>query len=98
MTQLVDTADPVKAYLAAAEALVIAMSEGQIFINADIIGTMRTNGWPDIPGLRHMGSMLLRLRRRGYVEKTGVRSSRSRSHGGVTSEWRRTPLRGDPIE
>ncbi|WP_433759914.1 hypothetical protein [Nocardia sp. CA-135398] len=98
MSQPASTTDPAKAYLATAESVIIAMPEGQIFINADVLATMRADVWPELPEPRRMGSMLLRLQRRGYVEKIGERSTRARSHGGVTSEWRRTNRGHETLE
>ncbi|WP_327114065.1 hypothetical protein OHB12_33365 [Nocardia sp. NBC_01730] len=90
MTQSSNAFDHDERYLEVAAQLVIAMPAGKEFISADVLDVMRANGWPELSEPRRLGPMLLRLRHRGYVDKVGERSTRARSHGGVTSEWRRT--------
>lgn len=77
-------------YLEVAAQVIVAMPAGKEFISADVLSVMRANGWPELSEPRRLGPVLLRLRHSGYVEKVGERSSPARSHGGVTSEWRRT--------
>ncbi|MFF0496523.1 hypothetical protein ACFYU5_08980 [Nocardia aobensis] len=89
MTQSVGGPDP-QVYLAVAEQLILDMPEGREFVSADVLRMMRSSGWPDLAEPRRLGPMLLRLRRWGCVEKIDVRSTSARSHGGVTSVWRRT--------
>lgn len=83
------TPDPGR-YLATAEKLILALPVGTEFINADVQNTMRADGWPELPEPRQFGPMLLRLRNRGFIKKVDSRSTPARSHGGVTSVWRRT--------
>ncbi|WP_156055774.1 hypothetical protein [Nocardia sp. NRRL WC-3656] len=89
MAQAANGPDP-EVYLAFAEQLILDMPEGREFVSADILRMMRSSGWPDLAEPRRLGPMLLRLRSRGCVEKIDVRSTPARSHGGVTSVWRRT--------
>ncbi|WP_433193803.1 hypothetical protein ACQP1G_34160 [Nocardia sp. CA-107356] len=79
-------------YLAAAEKLILALPVRTEFINADVHNAMRADGWPELSEPRRFGPMLLRLRREGFIEKVGSRSTRARSHGGMTSVWRRTAM------
>lgn len=81
------------AYLAAAEQLILALPDGEEFINADIEKLMLAQGWAKLSEPRRMGTVLLALRRRGELRKVEVRSVSARSHGGLTSVWRRTYLR-----
>ncbi|WP_280253153.1 hypothetical protein [Nocardia abscessus] len=90
MSQSLNASDPDERYLEVAAQLIIAMPEGEEFISADVLNVMRANGWPELSEPRRLGPMLLRLRHMGYVVKVGERSTAARSHGGVTSEWRRT--------
>ncbi|MFF7942088.1 hypothetical protein ACFZC5_20440 [Nocardia gamkensis] len=93
MSQSLNASDPDERYLEVAAQLIIAMAEGKEFISADVLSIMRANGWPELSEPRRLGPMLLQLRHRGYVVKVGQRSTPARSHGGVTSEWRRTAQR-----
>ncbi|MGW4248264.1 hypothetical protein [Nocardia sp. NPDC004722] len=98
MTQPINAADPAAAYIAAAEQVILAMPAGQVFINAEVLAAMRSGGWPELLEPRRMGSMLLRLRSHGYAEKIGNFATPARSHGGVTSQWRRTSQAADILE
>lgn len=77
-------------YLQRAEKLIRDLSSGAEFVNADIYARMKAAGWPDMPEPRRFGPLLMRLRREGVIEKSGVRATTARSHGGVASVWRRT--------
>lgn len=82
-------------YLAAAASLILEFPAHHEFINADIHHAMRVDGWPELSEPRRFGPMLLRLRKGGFIEKLGSQSTPARSHGGVTSVWRRTALMPD---
>ncbi|MFF4026955.1 hypothetical protein ACFYY5_29305 [Nocardia elegans] len=81
---------PAFVYLQRAEQLVRSLPAGTEFVNADIHSKMRAAGWPELSEPRQFGPMLLRLKAAGLIEKTGVRATSARSHGGVASVWRRT--------
>ncbi|QBS40410.1 hypothetical protein [Nocardia sp. CS682] len=89
MPESSDAADTA-AYLAAAEQLILALPDGEEFINADIQQRMVAAGWAELLEPRRMGGVLLALKRQGHLTKIGMRSSPARSHGGLTSVWRRT--------
>ncbi|WUA08671.1 hypothetical protein OG225_02695 [Nocardia sp. NBC_01377] len=77
-------------YLAAATDIILNLPARHEFVNADIHRAMRANGWPELREPRHFGPMLIRLRNAGFIVKVDERSTRARSHGGMTSVWRRT--------
>ncbi|MGY2090466.1 hypothetical protein [Nocardia gipuzkoensis] len=77
-------------YLAAAAEIILDLPPQHEFVNADIHRAMRANGWPELREPRRFGPMLLRLRNAGFIVKVDERSTRARSHGGMTSVWRRT--------
>lgn len=84
-----DTNDPA-AHLAEAENRIINLAPGTEFVASEIEATLRKDDWPALDEPRALGHTLLRLRRRGYIVKSGAMSTKSRSHGGVASVWRRT--------
>lgn len=90
MTIFSNAFDSDERYLEVAAQLIVAMPAGKEFSTADVLNVMRANGWPELSEPRRLGPILLRLQHSGYVEKVGECATPARSHGGVTSEWRRT--------
>jgi hypothetical protein len=88
-TEPINAPDP-SVYLAVAQRLILSLPPGEEFINANILAAMRAKGWAPLAEPRQLGPVLLRLKRGGFVEKVDVRCSPARSHGGMTTVWRRT--------
>ncbi|MEU4710125.1 hypothetical protein AB0G00_27230 [Nocardia salmonicida] len=77
-------------FLAAAAGVITNYPAGKVFIGADVLRDLEDAGLLAIAERRRLGPLMLRLRRCGIVEKLGTQSTPARSHGGVTTVWRRT--------
>ncbi|MFC9874831.1 hypothetical protein [Nocardia salmonicida] len=93
-----DTVDHAQ-HLAEAETRIINLPPGAEFVSSEIEAALRKEGWPPLAEPRALGHTLLRLRRRGYITKSGAMSTAVRSHGGVATVWRRTTqLAEQPVD
>ncbi|WP_067540762.1 hypothetical protein [Nocardia crassostreae] len=79
-----------KAHIAAAKELILALPDGKEFINAEIEKLMSDNAWAELSEKRHMGGVYGGLHRRGDLQKVDTQATPARSHGGLTTVWRRT--------
>ncbi|MFD3747434.1 hypothetical protein [Nocardia sp. NPDC058633] len=77
-------------FLAAAAGVIANYPAGTVFIGADVLRDIEADGLPVVAERRRLGPLMLRLRRCGVVEKLGTQATPARSHGGVTTVWRRT--------
>lgn len=77
-------------FLAAAAEVIANYPAGKVFIGADVLRNLEATGLLANAERRRLGPLMLSLRRSGVVEKLGTQSTPARSHGGVTTVWRRT--------
>ncbi|MEV6218237.1 hypothetical protein [Nocardia sp. NPDC051833] len=77
-------------FLAAAAGVIANYPAGKVFIGADVLRDMEADGLPVTAERRRLGPLMLSLRRSGVVERLGTEATPARSHGGVTTVWRRT--------
>lgn len=82
-------------FLAAAAEVIANYPAGKVFVGADVLRDIEADGLPVVIERRRLGPLMLRLRRSGVVEKLGTQATPARSHGGVTTVWRRTASASD---
>lgn len=78
------------AYLAELRRRIINLPPRSEFVAAQIEADMHQAGWSRLPEPRAIGPTLLALANQGWIRKSGVTATTARSHGGVTTTWRRT--------
>ncbi|MFD3426065.1 hypothetical protein [Nocardia fluminea] len=94
MNQPNPTSDP-NDYLTELERRIRDLPAGAEFVAGEIEAQMHRAGWPPLTEPRIIGPVLMRLRNRGWVHKSGTTSTKARSHGGMASTWRRTTKHGE---
>lgn len=74
---------------------ILDLPPGVEFVAGNIQAAMHRDGWFPLAEPRAIGPALMRLRNHGWINKSGVTSTKTRSHGGTASTWRRTTKHGE---
>lgn len=92
--QIKISSDPAD-YIAEMVRRIVDLPPGVEFVAGHIEAAMHSAGWLPLAEPRAIGPALMRLRNHGWITKSGVTSTKARSHGGVASTWRRTTKHGE---